>query len=167
MRCQHFTDKISPVQQTFWGIVVEDKAQKWLFDKVAYIKGLKSPTDTQSLLVLLAEKADRTEQDEKKLRLLINAEKASERAQRARLQASKVMVSEKLAERKARNHRLIKQGILFDLAGLATRTPEERLGMLLLVAEAVGPEDWQHYQQAGAQYLLQRGLNITEFNEDL
>ena len=146
---------------------MEDKAQKWLTDKAAYIKGLKSPTDTQSLLVLLAEKSERTEQDEKKLRLLINAEKASERAQRARVQASKVMASEKLAERKARNHRLIKQGILFDLAGLATRTPEERLGLLLLVADASGPEDWKNYQEKGLQFLLQRGLNLTEFNEDL
>jgi len=146
---------------------MEDKAQKWLSDKVAYIKGLKSPTDTQSLLVLLAEKADRTEQDEKKLRLLVTAEKASERAQRARLQASKVMADEKLKARKARNHRLIKQGVLMDLAGLQSRTHEELLGLLLLVAEASGPEDWQNYKERGVQHLLQRGLNLTEFNEDL
>jgi len=146
---------------------VEDKAQKWLTDKAAYIKGLKSPTDTQSLLVLLAEKSERTEQDEKKLRLLINAEKASERAQRARVQASKVMADEKLKARKARNHRLIKQGVLMDLAGLQSRTHEELLGLLLLVAEASGPEDWQNYKERGVQHLLQRGLNLTDYNEDL
>jgi len=38
---------------------------------------------------------------------------------------------------------------------------------LLLVAQTARPEDWQSYQQAGAQCLLQRGLNLTEFNEDL
>ena len=146
---------------------MEDKAQKWLTDKAAYIKGLKSPTDTQSLLVLLAEKSERTEQDEKKLRLLINAEKASERAQRARVQASKVMADEKLKARKARNHRLIKQGVLMDLAGLQSRTHEELLGLLLLVAEASGPEDWQNYKERGVQHLLQRGLNLTDYNEDL
>lgn len=146
---------------------MEDKAQKWLFDKVQHIKGLKSPTDTQSLLVLLAEKSERTEQDEKKLRLLINAEKASERAQRARVQASKVMADEKLKARKARNHRLIKQGVLVDLAELNERTLEELLGALLLVAEASGPEDWQNYKERGVQHLLQRGLNLTDYNEDL
>lgn len=146
---------------------MDDKAQKWLFDKVQHIKGLKSPTDAQSLLVLLAEKSERTEQDEKKLRLLINAEKASERAQRARVQASKVMADEKLKARKARNHRLIKQGVLMDLAGLQSRTHEELLGLLLLVAEASGPEDWQNYKERGVQHLLQRGLNLTDYNEDL
>lgn len=146
---------------------MEDKAQEWLFDKVSYIKGLKSPTDAQSLLMLLAEKSERTEPDEKKLRLLINAEKAAERAQRARLQASKVTESEKLAKRKARNHRLIKQGVLVDLASLQSHSLEEILGALLLVAQTARPEDWQSYQQAGAQCLLQRGLNLTEFNEDL
>ena len=146
---------------------MEDKAQKWLTDKAAYIKGLKSPTDTQSLLVLLAEKSERTEQDEKKLRLLINAEKASERAQRARLQASKVMADEKLRARKARNHRLIKQGVLMDLAGLQSHGLEELLGMLLLVAQTASPTDWQHYQERGVQHLLQRKLNLADYNEDL
>lgn len=146
---------------------MDDKAQKWLFDKVQHIKGLKSPTDAQSLLVLLAEKSERTEHDEKKLRLLINAEKAAERAQRARVQASKVMADEKLKARKARNHRLIKQGVLVDLAELQGRSLEELLGALLLVAQTAGPGDWQHYHETGLQFCMQRGLNLSAYNEEL
>ena len=146
---------------------MDDKAQKWLFDKAQYIKGLKSPTDAQRLMLLLIEKGPRSDEEEKKLALLVRAEKARERAQKARAQASKVMADEKLKARKARNHRLIKQGILFDLAGLETRTPEERLGLLLLVAKTARPEDWQHYQETGVQHLLQRGLNLSAYNEEL
>jgi hypothetical protein len=39
----------------------------WLKDRVAYLKGLKSRSEQQELLVLLAEKANRNAQDDKKL----------------------------------------------------------------------------------------------------
>lgn len=98
----------------------------WLQDRVAYLKGLKSPSDQQALLVLLAEKPQRTSQDEKKLAAIVRAEKASVKAAKARQDAANLINAEKKAakeaDRKARNHRLILQGVLFDLAGLENRS---------------------------------------------
>jgi hypothetical protein len=62
--------------------------QEWLQDRVAYLKGLKSPNDQQALLVLLAEKPTRDAQDEKKLAALVRAEKAAIRAAKARQEAT-------------------------------------------------------------------------------
>ncbi|MCX8224419.1 hypothetical protein OLZ13_26040, partial [Escherichia coli] len=39
--------------------------EEWLSAKIAYINGLKSPSEQQRLLVLLAEKKNRTTTDEK------------------------------------------------------------------------------------------------------
>jgi hypothetical protein len=52
---------------------------EWLKDRVAYLKGLKSINEQQELLVLLAEKSNRTAQDDKKFNAIIRAEKASNR----------------------------------------------------------------------------------------
>ena len=42
-------------------------------------KGYNSPTDTQKLLVMLAEKTSRDDKDNKKLAILIRAEKQAEK----------------------------------------------------------------------------------------
>jgi hypothetical protein len=47
---------------------VNMKSDEWLKDRVAYLKGLKSRNEQQELLVLLAEKANRNAQDDKKLK---------------------------------------------------------------------------------------------------
>ena len=48
----------------------------WLLDRIAYLKGLKTRTEHQEMLVILAEKKDRNTQEEKYLAALIRAEKA-------------------------------------------------------------------------------------------
>ena len=105
----------------------------WLLDRIAYLKGLKTRTEHQEMLVVLAEKKDRDTQDEKYLAALIRAEKAGERAAKARAAASHLINEQKKKskeeERKARNHRLILQGVLIDLAELETRSRGEILGM--------------------------------------
>jgi hypothetical protein len=53
------------------------------------------------------------------------------------IQAGKRQTHE--AERKARAHRLIQQGVLFALAGLETRRRGELLGVLLAVAKTDDP----------------------------
>ena len=92
---------------------------EWLKERVAYIRGLKSPSDQQAILAELATKQTREPSEEKKLSALVKAEKASIRAAKARQQAANLIHAEKKAEReaerKARNHRLILQGVLFDL----------------------------------------------------
>ena len=61
----------------------------YLNRKLAYLKGLKAPTQAQQLLILLAEKPDRTAEEEKQLAVLLRAERAADRARAAQLQAAK------------------------------------------------------------------------------
>ena len=94
--------------------------REWLEDRVAYIRGLKSPNDHQRLLLLLNDKKDATDDDRRKLVALIRAEKAAEKAQRAKASVAKIVNAEKEAERKRRNHDLYESGGLLILAGLVT-----------------------------------------------
>ena len=100
----------------------------WLKGRLAYLRGLKTPTDHQRLLLLLADKPDRTPEDERKLTALVRAEKAAERAQKARANAARIVNAEKLAVRKARDRELYNAAGLMILAGLV----DSRTGMPVL-----------------------------------
>jgi hypothetical protein len=100
----------------------------WLNTRLAYLQGLKSPSDHQRLLLLLVEKPDRTPEDERKLLALVRAEKAAERAQKARANAARIVNAEKLSVRKARDRELYNAAGLMILAGLV----DSRTGMPLL-----------------------------------
>ncbi|EBG3748877.1 hypothetical protein FIX32_21485 [Salmonella enterica] len=114
---------------------------KWLTERVAYIRGLKSPNDHQRLLLLLNDKKDATPDDLRKLVALVKAEKAAERAQRAKASVARIVNAEKLAERKRRDRELYQSAGLLILAGLVdtktgvpTRDRGELLGALLALA---------------------------------
>ena len=128
--------------------------REWLEDRVAYIRGLKSPNDHQRLLLLLNDKKDATDDDRRKLVALIRAEKAAEKAQRAKASVAKTANAEKLTERKRRNHDLYQSGGLLILAGLVdTKTGKptldrgELLGALLGLAKIPADDprrgDWK------------------------
>ena len=128
----------------------------WTVERIAYLKSLKSPSEQQSLLVLLSEKKDEPNND-KKLSALIKFEKASVRASKARQAVNNLLHAEKKsskeAERKARNHRLIQQGLLIDFAGLQDWDHGELLGALLSMAksESIPLErraEWKHMGDA-------------------
>ena len=125
----------------------------WLLDRIAYLKGLKTRTEHQEILVVLAEKKDRTTQEDKYLAALVRAEKAGERAAKARAAASHLINEQKKkskeVERKARNHRLILQGVLIDLAELETRSRGEILGILLAAATIDDPARWKSWKEKG------------------
>ena len=74
---------------------------EWLNDRVKYLKGLKSRSEQQELLVLLAEKTNRTAHDDKKLNAIVKAEKASQRATKARQDAANLINTEKKVAAKA------------------------------------------------------------------
>ena len=99
-----------------------EKQAKWLTDRVQYIRGLKAPNEQQRLLVILHDKADKTAQETKTLSLLIQAERAAEKAQEARTKVMNLIQAEKRAEaraaRKARDHALYQSAGLLILAGL-------------------------------------------------
>ncbi|EKN9335433.1 hypothetical protein PZF08_004955, partial [Escherichia coli] len=90
---------------------------KWLAERIAYIRGLKAPNDHQRLLLLLNDKKDATPDDLRKLAALVKAEKAAEKAQRAKASVAKIVNAEKLAERKRRDRELYQSAGLLILAG--------------------------------------------------
>ncbi|HPE74122.1 MAG TPA: conjugal transfer protein TraD [Candidatus Competibacter sp.] len=134
---------------------------EWLMNRVALLKGLKSSTEPQQLLVLLAEKPDRSAADNQLLAALVRLEQANDRAAQARLAATKLIQANKRQsakeERKARAHRLIQQGVLFDLAGLAHHSRGELLGLLLAAAKTEDPGRWAAWKQAGDALLSEKG----------
>ena len=107
---------------------------QWLLERVEYLRKLKAPNEQQRLLMQLAEKPDRSSADDRNLAVLVRAEKADERLAKLRASAARVVSEEKAATRKARNHRLIQQGLLFDLVGLESRDPAELAGALAALA---------------------------------
>jgi hypothetical protein len=136
-----------------------DQKQSWEEKRVQYIAGLKKPTEAQQLLAILFKKTDRTPSEDKKLAALIKAEKATVRALDANAAITKMMSSAKDDERRARNHRLIEQGILFDLAGLDQRSRGEMLGALLAAVASAKqqPETWATWKKHGDALLAEKG----------
>lgn len=143
----------------------------WLKDRVAHLKGLKTRSDQQELLVLLAEKTNRTPQDEKKIAVLAKAEKAAIRAAKARLDAANLINGEKKAAkeeaRRARNHRLITQGVLFDLAGLEGRSRGEMLGLLLAASATEDPQRWASWKAKGDALLASKERELAMIEKDM
>jgi hypothetical protein len=141
------------------------KNDDWIIDRVAYLNGLKSRNDQQALLVLLAENKNRTAQDNKKLSTLIKAEKAGVRASKARQEAANLINADKRAakesERKARNHRLMLQGVLFDLAGLENRSRGELLGLLLAASTTDDPQRWTNWKIRGDGLLAEKDVSVN------
>lgn len=132
--------------------------QSWEEKRVQYITGLKKPTEAQQLLAILFKKTDRTPGEDKKLAALIKAEKATVRALDANAAITKMMSSAKDDERRARNHRLIEQGILFDLAGLDQRSRGEMLGALIAAVASAksNPEHWASWKAKGDALLAEK-----------
>lgn len=94
---------------------------EWLEKRLAYIRGLSAPNEQQRLLLMLAQLPQPTPNDRRKLGVLIRAEKAAERALKARADAAKVLNAERRAIRKARDHELYKAAGLMGVAGVVDR----------------------------------------------
>lgn len=143
---------------------------EWLTARIAYLRGLKSPSDQQRLLLLLADKPERSNDDNRKLSALVRAEKAAERAQKAKANAARIVNAEKAAERKARDRELYQAAGLLILAGLVdskTGRPTvdrgELLGALLGLAKV--PLDDQRrseWKRAGDALLAAKSSTTTE-----
>lgn len=130
----------------------------WLNDRVTFLKALKTRTEQQELIVLLAENTKRSPLDNKKLAALVKAEKASIRANKAKQDAANLINAEKkalaTAARKARTHELCESAGLMGLAGLVdtlTGKPTidrgELLGALMGLAKVPAEDprrtDWK------------------------
>lgn len=145
------------------GHMSEKGNTQWLLERVEYLRKLKAPNEQQRLLMQLAEKPDRSSADDRNLAVLVRAEKADERLAKLRASAARVVSEEKAATRKARNHRLIQQGLLFDLVGLESRDPAELAGALAALAEVDDPSRWAQWKIKGQAILARK----TETGENL
>ena len=152
-----------------------DKEKDWLDNRVLHLKGLKSRTEQQNILIELHEKKDRTAQDDRKLNILLKAEKTAERANKARLDASKLIQSEKhaakKAERKSRDHKLYNFSGLAILAGLVdTKTGDivafdkaEILGALIGLSKVPSSDPRRiEWKKAGAAKLAESEQQTPE-----
>jgi hypothetical protein len=154
---------------------------KWLTARLAYLRGLKAPSDQQRLLLVLADKLGRTATDAHVLTALIGAEAAAERAQKAREQAVRIVEAAKEALRileadkealrvleagketafSKRDRELYKTAELLILAGLvdsATGSPVfdrgELLGALLGLAKVPGEDARRSEWKSAGEALL-------------
>ena len=134
--------------------------EEWLTDRLAYLRGLKTTTEMQKLLMLLADKPDRTAEEDKKLNAVIRAERAAVFAAKARTDAANLINKEdreqKAAEKKARDHRLIQLGALFDLAGIGDQDRGALLGALLGMANVKESERWANWKRQGDALLAEK-----------
>lgn len=89
---------------------------------VRRFKGYKSPNDTQRLIILLGSKSERTDEDNKKLSILLKAEKAADKLIKARAATNKIINAEKTAARKLDVRKKIIWGAALKTA--ATNSPE-------------------------------------------
>lgn len=149
----------------------QTKERDWLGDRIKHIKGLKSPNDQQALLVALAEKDNRSDLEEKKLAALIRAERASVRAMKARQEAASLIYAEQReaanAARKQRTNRLILQGLLFDLAGLETRSRGELLGLLLSASTMTDQARWASWKERGDALLAEKSGAVESLQKEI
>ncbi|GAA0809743.1 hypothetical protein [Psychrobacter piscatorii] len=81
--------------------------EKYLDDLVKRFKGFKSPNDMQKLIVLLGEKNNRNDEDNRKLSVLLKAEKKADQLVKARADARRLIDADKSKARKAEVRRKI------------------------------------------------------------
>lgn len=137
---------------------------EWLTTRLAYLRGLKVPSEQQRLLILIAEKPELSKEDAPKLAALIRAEKAGDRAQKARADAARIVNAEKASERKARDHELYQVAGLLSLAGLVDKHTGkpltdrgELLGALLGLAKVPADDPRRtEWKRAGDALLAER-----------
>lgn len=77
----------------------------YLDDLIKRFRGYKSITDTQSLIILLGEQANRDKEDNRKLAVLLKAEKKADELAKARATARRLMDAEKSKTRKIETRR--------------------------------------------------------------
>lgn len=94
-------------QQRQKGMIMASIDTSYLDDLVKRFKGYKSPNDTQQLIILLGEKNNRTDDDNRKLSVLLKAEKKADQLAKARADARRLLDAEKAKARKTETRRKI------------------------------------------------------------
>ena len=106
----------------------------YLDDLVKRFKGFKSPNDTQQLIVILGEKDNRSDADNRKLAVLMKAERKADQLAKARADARRLVDAEKVKARKAETRRKL---IWFSAIEKMTDTNEQaNYSLRMLMKEA-------------------------------
>ena len=107
---------------------------EYLDNLVQRFKGFKSPNDTQKLIILLGEKDNRSDDDNRKLSVLLKAEKKADQLFKARADARRLIDAEKGRQRKARTRRMM---ILASAVESAVEQDDEVKSLMLRVMRKV------------------------------
>lgn len=94
-------------QPTKKGLDMATINEDYLDDLVKRFKGFKSPNETQELIILLGEKDNRSDDDNRKLWVLLNAEKKADQLAKARADARRLIDAEKSKTKKIETRRKI------------------------------------------------------------
>lgn len=88
----------------------------YLNSLVTRFKAYKKPNDTQKLIIALGELQERSDDDNKKLSILIRAEKKADELAKARAATSRIMNAEKTAARKLETRKKVIWGAALKAA---------------------------------------------------
>jgi len=111
---------------------------EWLQNRLDYLRGLRKPTAQQQLLIALAALPQRSVREQRRLDVLVRAERFAEKAQKARGEANRVLSEEQRQLRKKRDHALYRAAGLLGVAGVVdTVTGELRIDAGVLVGALV------------------------------
>ncbi|MBH0007701.1 hypothetical protein [Psychrobacter sp. SWN149] len=106
----------------------------YLDDLIKRFQGFKSPNDTQQLIVILGEKDNRSDADNRKLAVLMKAERKADQLAKARADARRLVDAEKVKARKAETRRKL---IWFSAIEKMTDTNEQaNYSLRMLMKEA-------------------------------
>lgn len=106
----------------------------YLDDLVKRFQGFKSPNDTQQLIIILGEKDNRSEDDNRKLAVLMKAERKADQLAKARADARRMIDADKAKARKAEVRRKMIWMSAFEK--MASEDSDRKIDLIRLMIEA-------------------------------
>jgi hypothetical protein len=133
------------------------KHAEWLSERVKFIKGLRSPTETQKMLVELAEVESPSKQEMKQIDALVRLEKINEKADEAKSAALRMLNARREEQRKLRTQQLIELGGVVTMVDFSMDRGT-LAGALLWALDQFGTDDdLQHtLKKRGDAFIFQR-----------
>lgn len=117
--------------------------EKQLITLVKRFKNYEHPSDAQKLLVILGEKPDRSDKDNKVLEKLIKAENRFIRTKRAELNVQNLLAKENDNQRKLMTRKKIIWGAALRSAALANNAEAVAVAKYLVKSGFISPRDFE------------------------
>ena len=135
-----------------------ERETQWLNSHVQFLQGLNKRDDCQNLLLMLISKPVKTEDDQSKIDVLVAAVKSKNRSNNAEIRAKKLASAYQANDKKARDHKLIVAGTLFEISELLDEDYDTRLGFLLNFYTLTS-EEKEQFRLKGHSLLAQRAAD--------